>query len=56
MICGQCNEQFKTEEAYLLHECPVTGVAPTEPETMGKDHARLAEAALKRGEEQEPSK
>jgi hypothetical protein len=31
-ICGFCNKEFKSEEAYLKHTCKVTGLKPTKPE------------------------
>jgi hypothetical protein len=30
-ICGQCEEQFNSEEGYLSHECEATGQIPGEP-------------------------
>jgi hypothetical protein len=51
MNCGQCGNHYKNEAGYLAHTCEVTGVKPTEPETMGKYHARLAEAAQERAAE-----
>lgn len=52
VICGKCNEEFDTPELELAHVCAVTGVAPTEPESMGPNWELIQEAALARGEEE----
>lgn len=48
-ICGQCNQQFNTEEDYLGHKCPSTGFTPTQPEHLGPEFKAISEAALARG-------
>lgn len=50
--CGQCEQEFKTEAAYLKHECSVTGARPTEPESMGANWEAIQKAALERGEKE----
>lgn len=47
--CGRCDKSFKTEDAYLNHECAATGYKPTEPEHHGPEFAAISEAALARG-------
>lgn len=49
--CGQCGRSYKSEKGYLSHVCPSTGVKPTEPETMGDYHEKIAEAAQERASE-----
>jgi len=51
--CGQCNKEFETKEVCLAHICEVTGVAPTDPRSMGENYAQIQEAALKRGSERQ---
>lgn len=51
-ICGQCGQKFAVEELYLAHQCPETGVAPTQPESMGPNHEAISKAALARGSKQ----
>lgn len=50
VICGQCNTQFETSEAELAHICSVTGVAPTDPRSMGANYEAIQAAALERGQ------
>lgn len=49
-ICGQCLKQFKSEAEYLAHKCEKTGVAPTDPKSMGENYEAIQNAALARGE------
>lgn len=50
VFCGQCDQEFETPELELEHICPATGVAPTDPRTMGPNWQAIQEAALARGE------
>ena len=49
--CGLCGKEFDSEEKYVAHTCPETGVTPADPENLGPEFAAVSEAALKRGEE-----
>ena len=52
-VCGQCQEEFETEDQYLDHECPATGFTPRDPEHLGDDFKAVSEAALARGAAQQ---
>lgn len=52
IYCGQCGLGFNTAEEELDHVCEVTGVKPTEPESMGPNWKEIQEAALARGAEE----
>lgn len=49
-ICGQCNQQFTSEEEYLIHKCATTGFTPKEPDHLGPEFKAISEAAVARGE------
>ena len=48
VFCGQCNKEFDTWKDELDHTCKITGVKPTDPESMGVNWQKLQENALKR--------
>lgn len=48
-ICGKCKAQFDSEQAYVGHTCPETGVTPADPANLGPEFAAISEAALARG-------
>lgn len=50
-LCGQCNQQFTSENAYLNHQCNATGFTPTDPAHLGPEFEAIQKAALARGEE-----
>lgn len=50
-ICGQCNQEFNSEQAYLDHTCPSSGTTPTDPANLGEDFQAVSDAALQRGED-----
>jgi predicted nucleic acid-binding Zn-ribbon protein len=50
-ICSPCGGEFATEQEYLDHVCPKSGVTPKDPENLGEEFKAISEAALKRGEE-----
>lgn len=50
VFCGQCTLEFDTPELELVHICDVTGVAPTDPRSMGQNWDKIAIAAIERGE------
>lgn len=50
VYCGQCKQKFDTPALELEHICPVTGVRPTEPESMGHNWFAISKSALARGE------
>ena len=52
VFCGQCTLEFETPELELDHVCEVTGVKPTEPESMGPNWETIQQAALARGLEE----
>lgn len=52
VICGQCELEFDGDTEYLAHICDVTGVDPTDPQSMGKHWQTIQAEALKRGEEE----
>lgn len=60
VICGQCNKEFKDNEAYLKHKCEKTGFTPTQPEhfdaTSGGRFSLQSKAALARGEAKKAEK
>lgn len=54
--CGPCGKEFKTEKGYLEHACVAAeGATPKEVDYLVKtttpNFAKIAESALKRGEE-----
>jgi len=53
--CGTCSGVYATEAEYLAHVCEASGSKPTEVDHLVKtttpNFAKVAEAALKRGEE-----
>lgn len=49
VFCGQCNKEFADLDTELNHICKVTGVKPTDPESMGVNWQKLQESAIKRG-------
>lgn len=49
--CGRCEVEFATDQEYLEHECPETGVTPKDPEHLGEEFKAVQEAALERGAE-----
>ncbi|MDE1867015.1 MAG: hypothetical protein KGI08_04800 [Thaumarchaeota archaeon] len=52
-ICGLCNAQFPTEEAYIGHTCEASGFTPADPEHAEKHtpgFAAISAAAVQRGE------
>jgi hypothetical protein len=48
-VCGQCLDEWLSENEYLSHICPILGVAPTEADAMGPDALAIQKAALERG-------
>jgi hypothetical protein len=52
-ICGQCNQEFDTEQKYLDHTCKVTGFTPKDPENLGEGFQVISEVALARGAKRE---
>lgn len=50
-ICGQCSQQFTSDDAYSAHVCQVTGLTPLDPEHLGPEFVAIQSAALARGEE-----
>lgn len=46
--CGQCVADFVDEATYLAHDCPTTGVKPTNPRSMGPAYENIQKAALER--------
>ena len=52
VFCGQCAVEFETEELELDHVCAVTGVKPTDPQSMGPNWEAIQTAALERGQEE----
>ena len=48
--CGKCGKGFESYDDYLIHICKVTGVAPTDPATMGVGYELISAEALKRGD------
>jgi predicted nucleic acid-binding Zn-ribbon protein len=50
--CGQCGQEFDSENGYLTHFCPELGVTPQQPEAMGPNHEEISRAALERGAKQ----
>ncbi len=55
--CGVCEKVFGSEQEYLDHVCEKSGSKPTEIEHLVKtttpNFEKVAEAALKRGEEKQ---
>lgn len=49
VYCGQCGAEYKDDAEYLNTVCKATGVAPTDPLSMGKNWARIQDLALDRG-------
>jgi hypothetical protein len=49
--CGQCNNEYETEEDCKKHICAVTGVNQEDPKSMGVLYEKISEQALKRGQE-----
>lgn len=49
-ICGKCEREYDTENGYLNHECPVTGVKPTNPLHHGSQFVRQSINAMLRGD------
>jgi len=49
VYCGQCGLGFDTPELELAHVCSVTGVKPTEPESMGVNWNTISSTAIDRG-------
>lgn len=52
VVCGQCSIEFNTDEDYLVHLCEVTGVVPTDPQSMGVNWQTIQQKALERGTEE----
>lgn len=48
-VCGRCGQAFGSEDSYLSHVCVGTGVAPTDPRSMGPAYEAIQNAALRRG-------
>lgn len=48
-LCGRCRAEFQDEEEYFAHECPKTGLSPTDPAHFGRRARRASQAALERG-------
>lgn len=53
VFCGQCSLEFEGDPDYLVHECEVTGVVPTDPESMGVNWQTIQQKALERGLEEQ---
>ena len=49
VICGQCSNQYASDTTYKNHSCSVTGVKPTEPESMGENWNTIQTEAITRG-------
>lgn len=49
-ICGVCNNEFASEEAYVEHTC-TTGFTPAQPEHLGPEFLEVQKSALERGKE-----
>lgn len=56
VFCGQCSLEFESEELELAHLCSVTGVTPTEPESMGTNWDTVQLSALDRGKDETTKK
>lgn len=47
-LCGTCNNDFDSEQAYVEHECS-DGLTPADAKHQGEDFALIQAAALRRG-------
>lgn len=58
-LCGVCNDEWLTDEEYLVHVCPVTGFAPSDPQHLinstTPDFAAISAAAIERGSAEAPA-
>lgn len=50
-ICGQCDQNFSTEQEYLQHTCVKTGHTPQDVEHFGPEFAAISAEAQARGAE-----